>query len=205
MAKFYKIIKTILIVLGIIVGCAWVALYVINKEEAINILTMVKELLAQPVPIVGMSVLSLAVLLLKILDRTSVGKKAIAEAKKEYEENKAKDDAKVEAFIGKQSAILMLFSEKVDTYTDAVIRAFEKFPNKNMQEEANNLKVNLLEYKNRLKEELDSIANADTQVLIQTKDNIINEVMEYVRKEVLDKYGEEGQKVIDSIPEAEKI
>ena len=65
-----------------------------GKEETIALFERVKDFINQPLPIIGFSLVTLAVIAFKFVSMSSWGRKAVEDAKKEFEDFKAKQEEK---------------------------------------------------------------------------------------------------------------
>ena len=63
-----------------------------GKEETIALFGRVKDFINQPLPIIGFSLVTLAVIAFKFVSMSSWGRKAVEDAKKEFEDFKAKQE-----------------------------------------------------------------------------------------------------------------
>ena len=77
--------------------------------------------------------------------------------------------------------------------------------NKKIRAIGEDLIGNLKDYKNQLRERFKDVVETDVEVLTQNKEEIIATVIDAVKKELVEKYGEEGQKAIESFTKANKI
>lgn len=77
MSKFVKVVKVIFLVLAIIVGVAFVVGYIWFKDNTIEIVESLKGFLNQPLPIVGVSILTASVFVYEIVVKVGYGKTTI--------------------------------------------------------------------------------------------------------------------------------
>lgn len=77
MEKFMKVVKVICIALVLIVGIAFIVGYIWFKDNTIEILNSLKDFLNQPLPIIGVSILTCGVFAYEIVVKFGVGAKTI--------------------------------------------------------------------------------------------------------------------------------
>ena len=92
MKKFIRVIEIILLVFVFVCGVALFIGYLVDKDYTMSVLTSIKDFINQPLPIVGVSILSIGIFVYEIILRTNYGKKAI----KRIEEDKEKALARIE-------------------------------------------------------------------------------------------------------------
>ena len=63
-----------------------------GKEETIALFERVKDFINQPLPIIGFSLVTLAVITFKLVSMSSWGKKAVEDANRKFEEFKAEQE-----------------------------------------------------------------------------------------------------------------
>ena len=59
--------------------------------------------------------------------------------------------------------------------------------------------------KNTLREKFNTVAASDVEVLIRSKEDVINSIVEIVKKEIEDRYGEERKETIKGIAETKTL
>ena len=59
--------------------------------------------------------------------------------------------------------------------------------------------------KNTLREKFNTAATSDVEVLIRSKEDVINSIVEIVKKEIEDRYGEERKETIKGIAETKTL
>ena len=205
MTKFNKILKIILISLITLILGSYLVLYIIDKELAKQILDTVVDYANRPLPIVGVSSLVIAGLVWKIFQSTSYGKKTIAKMKTEYEEEKARLKEEYEQEKTKFTAIITMYEKEVDLMLESIIAISEATPNKKVKAVGEQLKNDVTKIKGDLRGKFDEIVTSNVQVLIQSKEEVINTIVDLVKKEIVDKYGEEGKETINSIAETKEV
>lgn len=87
MKKFVRTIEIILLVLLIIAGVLLICGYLWAKDNTIEIINNIKDFMNQPLPIVGVSLVTLFIAFYEIFIRTKYGKGALLRV-----ENKAKEE-----------------------------------------------------------------------------------------------------------------
>lgn len=205
MAKFLKVVKIIFICLAVILGVGYVVLNFINPELAKQVVDTVVDYANRPLPIVGVSAVVLAVLVWKIFERTGYGKRAIAQMKKEYEEQKEKDRQELERKKIEYSAIICFYEQEMDLLFNGFIQLCDYIPNKKVKEFGGKLKNDYAVIRQELREKMANIMDNSVEVLVKSKEELVSAMVEVIKKEMVDKYGEEGQKALESIAKAEKI
>lgn len=205
MAKFMKVLKIILISILVLAGGACLVLYCVDKALAKQILKTAVDYANRPLPIVGVSSLVLAGLVWKIFQASGYGKKAIARIKSEYESEKQKMKEEYELKKLQYSAIISSYEREIDLVVDSVVEVCESFPNKKVNKVGERLKGDVSKIKEEMREKFNEIVDSDVEALIQSKEELVGEIVDLVKKEIVDKYGEEGQKALESISEAEKV
>lgn len=107
MKKFIRVLEIILLVLAIGCGIVLVIGYLHDKDYTISVLESIKDFINQPLPIVGVSILTLGIFGYEIFAKTSFGVRAINQIKSESEtqiarlESKESDLVKLEEEIDK--------------------------------------------------------------------------------------------------------
>lgn len=86
MKKFVRVIEIILCVLIVICGILLTCGYLWAKDQTIEIVNNIKEFVNQPLPIVGVSILTLSIAGYEIFVKTKYGKGAITRLENEYKE-----------------------------------------------------------------------------------------------------------------------
>ena len=195
MNKFKKAIKIVLISLAIILGCGFLVLYIIDKELATSILNTVVDFLNKPLPIVGASLLVLAGLVWKIFSASSFGKRAISKMKMEYESQKAELKKDAEEKEIKYTAIIALQNNKIDAFSKNTVSALRAIPNKKVQVIADNLETESELLQESTDREIKEVLNSSVEELIKSKEELKNEIIAKVTKEIVIKYGKESEEV----------
>ena len=89
-----------------------------GKEETIAMFGRVKDFINQPLPIIGFSLVTLAIIAFRFVSMSSWGKKAVEDAKKEFEDFKAKqEEARAE-----EHKALELYKEGLEEKVDGMLK-----------------------------------------------------------------------------------
>ena len=205
MKKFVKAIKIILLSLLVLALGGYLVLYIVNPELAKQILDTLVEYLNKPLPIIGVSVTVVAVLVWKIFSSTIYGKKKIAEMKAEYEHEKAELKKDYEENKNKCVAVIGYYQKENDVVFESLKKVCEVSANKKVKEIGANLSNEVGAIREELRSKFESISSSDAEVLVESKEQIIESIIESVKKELVEKYGEESKEIVNSISKAEKI
>lgn len=205
MAKFIKVLKIVLITLIVATLGGFVILYCVNKELGKQILDSTIEFVNKPLPIVGVSFLVFGLLVWKIFSSTIYGKKALAQMKAQYDEQVALIKAEYEVKKTEYATILSSYEHEIDVMYDSLIEVCDSIPNKKVKEVSNKLNNEIAKVKTDLRKDFDEIVNSDVETLLKSKEEIIDTIVEIVKKEMEEKYGKESQEAINSIAETKKI
>lgn len=199
MKKFLNVIKAILISLLVLVLGGYVSLYIYDKELAKKILDIVVGYLNTPLPLIGIPTTVLAVLVWKIFSSSSYGKKATNNIRNEYEKLKNDLSQEYEDRKNKYASILAFYERELDILFYAIIEIGRASANKKIKAIGESLVTEMQDFKNQLRERFKEIVESDVGVLTQSKEEIITTIVDAVKKELVNKYGEEGQKAIESV------
>lgn len=121
--------KIVFIILAVVFGVANTVLYLIFKDQYLDVLKQIYNLLNEPLPIVGITAVSLFIFLWQVFVRVKYGKGALKEIKNEYA---AKSEA-YEAKIEKQDKIIKLQNTKITKLENHLIKVCEVMPNKKVK------------------------------------------------------------------------
>ena len=205
MKKFLTVVKIILITLLVLALGGYAVLYIVDTERAKAILATAVKYANTPLPIVGVSSIVVAVLVWKIFSSTIYGKKVLNKMKEQYEDEKAEFKKEYEELKAKHARIIKIYEDENDVLFNSLIDVCGVSANKKIKEIGINLETNVKEIKDHLKKEFDEIVDANSDILIKSKEEIIETVVELVKKELVEKYGEEGKEAIKRIAESKKI
>jgi len=182
-----KIIKIVLIVAAVL-GVGAVIFYFVAPEMFMNMLDTLSYYINKPLPLVGISVLTLSLVALKIFAGTSFGKKALNEVKEEaktfkeeaekykeaYEEEKELAKEQVKELKADYENKLQIANSQFDYFEKNMIKILEQIPNAKVQEEIKTFNSNYKQHK----EEIGLVVN-DGYELVNAKleelDGIIHE------------------------------
>lgn len=81
MKKFIRVLEIILLVFAIVCGVLLLIGYLVDKEYTISVLNSIKDFANQPLPIVGVSIITFGVFAYEIFVKTNFGAKAISQVK----------------------------------------------------------------------------------------------------------------------------
>lgn len=205
MKKFIKVVKIILLSLLVLVLGGIVVLYVVNKELASEIIDKVVYYANKPLPIAGVSVTVLSILAWKIFSSTIYGKKKIAEMKAEHEREKNELKAQYEAKKVEYAAVLSCYQKENDIVFQAVEKICGVSGNIKIKEIGATLEKDVTLVREELRNKSKDISNASAELLLKSKEDIIDSIIKSVKKELVEKYGKENEERTDSKSEEEKI
>lgn len=204
MKKFFNVVKIISISLLVLALGAYVVLYIVNVDLAKEIMATAMDYLNRPLPIVGVSVLVLAVLLWKIFSSSIYGKKYLNLAEQKFEEQVEELKSEHQKEKEELNAIIQLQDQEIDIVYQAALDVCKISPNKKIKEIGENMVVKVESAKTQIRQKIDVVVNDNLKPLLLSKEEIVNEVIEKIKKE-LATYGEKGKEAIESISEATKI
>ena len=203
--KFFKVFAFMVFFLGCV---ALITCYIVIPNETKLAMDIVVDYLNKPLPIIGLSILTLGGIAITIVSRTSFGKKVLINFRKELDsykdtyqkcENKAleyKDLAQKK--YEETKAILVAYSTEIDNLSDTLIKVCETSPNakikviaQELKDKVDNTKVELGTKLNEIEQDLPKYL--EKQVDLQDMKDKINE-LETMLKGVLD-YGKETKDI----------
>lgn len=190
MKKFFNVVKIVLITLAILCGVAFVVFYIVNKEQAKQILDLVVAFVNKPLPIIGVSIVVVGCFVLKIISATAYGKRAIAKMQLEYESEKAKDKKDFEDTKIKYEAMIKTQQKQIDTIFNGFVELCDAIPNKKVKDIGDTFKNDVYVEIKENENNFNAITNESVDLLIKTKEEMVATIVELVKKEVVDKYGE---------------
>ena len=205
MAKFMKVVKIILISLLVFVLVGYVVLYMVNPELARQIMATVVDYANRPLPIIGVSSVVVAILVWKIFSSTIYGKKALAQMKLQYEMEAQKIRNEYEQEKMKYASIITFYENELDVVFDSVVEMCNASGNKKVKAIGEKLNTDVQAMRVELKEKFKEIVDSNVELLTKSKEDVVNAIVELVKKELVEKYGEEGQKALEGITETKKI
>lgn len=201
MKKFFNVVKIILISLCVLLLGGYVVLWFIDKETARQIMDLVVEYANRPLPIVGVSSLVIATLIWKIFSNSIYGKKYLAKMTQQYNDQVALLKNDFDSKKTEYTAIIQTYEQEIDLMYNALIDVCNASANKKMKEIGSHLETDINGAKSKAREYFSELVNSDTETLIKKKDEIIKSIVESIKKEIIDKYGEQGEKAINCITE----
>ena len=205
MKKFIKVVKIILLSLLVLVLGGIVVLYIVKPELAKQILDTIVDYVNKPLPIVGVSVVVLSVLVWKIFSSTIYGKKKILDMQAEYEKEKAGLKEQYESKKIEYAAVLGCYQKENDLVYQAVEKICGASANVKIKEIGANLQNEVSVVREELREKSKDIYNASAELLMKSKEDIVDSIVKSVKKELVEKYGKEIEESFNSKSEAEKI
>ena len=180
--------KIIIILLGLLSIAAFIW-YGIQPDVFMQCLDTITYYLNMPLPIIGISVISLMIFAWELYSHSAVGKKQLAEFKKENEElkNEIKDyklktDEKINDLKETYEDKLSVVYSQFNFYETSIVNILKEVPNKRVQEEVYKFENTYNEKKAEISEIM-----SDNYPAIQEK---LNEI-ENQFKELMAKYEEE--------------
>lgn len=164
-----KIVKLICFVL-FLAGCgALIGCYCTMPERTKYAMDIVVEYINKPLPIIGISILTLGLVAYEIISKTSYGKKTINEVKKyveeqkqiclEYKEKGEEYFKTLETYKEEQKAVLIAYSTEIDLITEKVEKVCKTSPNLRINAIGEELKDDIASSKQKLEENLNKIDN----------------------------------------------
>lgn len=197
MKKFLKIA----LIVAAVLGTGALVFYFVAPEMFMNMLDTVSFYLNQPLPIVGISVLTICLVLLKIFSSTSFGKKVINEAKKEVADAKTEFEVKTQKILeveknleNKEQEMKDEYQKKIETvyaqfdyFENSIFKSLKEIPNAKVQAELTKFEEG---YKQK-KEELGLIVGNGYTVI----EDALEEMKKEMLKEVKGILNEEKERV----------
>lgn len=129
MKKFYKVVKIIFIVLGVLAAVGFAALYIFDNELAKSIVDRVKDFVNRPLPIVGCSLVIVGTFALNIFKNSVYGKNFLAKAQKEYNGYKEELDYHEKAFRNDVAKVIDGYNERETLLINAFKEVCDSIPN----------------------------------------------------------------------------
>lgn len=129
MKKFYKVVKIIFIVLGVLAAVGFAALYIFNNELAKSIVDRVKDFINRPLPIVGCSLVIVGAFVWNIFKNSVYGKNFLAKAQKEYNGYKLNLETREKALKNDVAKIINGYNEREMLIINAFKEVCDSIPN----------------------------------------------------------------------------
>lgn len=121
--------KIVFIILAVVFGVANTVLYLIFKQQYLDVLKQAYDLLNEPLPIVGITAASLLIFLWQVIKAAKFGEGRINKIERKYQEKSDADDAKIE----KQNKVIKLQDAKIAKLENHLIKVCEVMPNKKVK------------------------------------------------------------------------
>lgn len=193
MKKFIKVFSYFFLV-AIIISIA--LCYIIIPERTKLAFDVVVEYLNKPLPIAGVSIITLGLVVYVILEKTKLGRKILSTMKNEFDNFKKDYAEQKEQLIAKekelevnkreQLAYLSSYNERIDKLETFVIKVCETSPNAKIKALAQEIKENECELKDKLKVKLDEVkevSDEEYKTLTQRLDELEKLVAKYGKEE----------------------
>lgn len=121
--------KLIFIIIAVVFGIANVVLYLIFKQQYLDVLKQGYDLLNEPLPIVGVTASAVFIFLWQVLIRAKYGNAKISAIRNEYAEKNEAYENKIE----KQDKLIKLQNTKIIQLENHLIEACNTMPNKKVK------------------------------------------------------------------------
>ena len=184
---------------------AYVVLYIVNNELAKEILARAVDYLNRPLPIIGVSTVVVAVLGYKIFTATVYGKTNLAKQKAQFESEKEELKTEFEKQKTEYVSVIKSYQGEIDLIYNSVIEMCDSNPNLKIKIIGEKLKNEIADKKNALREAFNLLVNSNADLLASSKEEIANEIVERLQKDLEAKYGEQGKEIFNSIPKEKKL
>jgi len=213
MKKFLKIFLLSLVLLG---GIALVVCYIVINEQTKAAIDVVMEYLNRPLPIAGLSTITIGGVLYFLIQHTSFGRRTVNELKGEFDELKNKCDKKIseaksykelaDKTIENTKVILSGFSQEIDILTEELVKVCETSPNAKIKAIGEDIKTKASDIKSECEEKLATIdtdlkAYKEEKLNVKELENKVGE-LETLIKGMVEKY-EEREETINNQAEEE--
>lgn len=129
MKKFYKVVKIIFIVLGVMAALGFAALYIFDNELAKSIVDRVKDFVNRPLPIVGCSLVIVGTFALNIFKNSVYGKNFLAKAQNEYDKYKLNLETREKTLKEDVRVIINDYNEREMLLINAFKEVCDSIPN----------------------------------------------------------------------------
>ena len=200
MEKLFKILKVVFYALLFALAITFVVCLFAIPQETKDFVKGFMVFINQPLPIIGISILTLGFLAYKIIDITPIGRKGYNAIKEDFHkeqdklvgykqvlEEKIKECDKTKS---ETIAILSAYSKEIDTLTDNLLKVCETSPNAKIKALGEQLKEQSDSLKVEINEKYDDTKNDLAKVVESRKydlETILKELQELKEKV----YGEE--------------
>ena len=198
MKKVFAIISfTLLLCLCVAIGLC----FCIIPEQTKLAMDVVVEWVNKPLPIIGVSILTLGGVILVVLNRTTLGRKLLSQLKEEIGVFKSENEKLKQEIIDKekeletnkqeQIAFLSNYSQRIDKLTESVVKVCETSPNAKIKALGEEIKGTDKEIKKELDKKVAEIG-AYTEQEYKSLETQIAELTER-----LNSYGKEEERTND--------
>lgn len=167
MEKFKKVLKIVLWSLLVACGVSAIVSYAIIPDQTKLFFDGIREFINQPLPIIGVSIVSLFLGVKVILSNTSIGQKALNTMREEITNFKSKvveTKDKAEEYYDKAlktqnetKVIISNYEERFNELYGKLCKVCETMPNAKIKTIGEEIKTQYLGIKNELNEKLDNI------------------------------------------------
>lgn len=175
MAKFKKFLKVFLCVVLFLGLVALLTCYCVMPERTKEAIDIVVEYLNRPLPIIGVSLITLFVFIYTLYSKTSFGKKQINEAKEEVKELKSKVNSYKEViaeykdqnenYQNEVNIVVNGANERIDYLCEQMVAICDKIPN---------AKVNALGHE--IQEQYADKKATTNEMVLNVRDNGVEQV-----------------------------
>ena len=209
MKKALKIILPILILLGL---AGFIVCSILIPNQLHDFWKLIYSYLNEQLPIVGVSAVVIGAFAWKIFQNTSFGKRAINKIKKElnetkneakaFKENADKTREEFDIFKNNTIGVLKEFSDKLDNYTEDIVKLCETSPNAKIKAFGEKLKTKYAEDKEYLNNVITEIGEkVDFKPHIDIDEYV--KCLEELRAKVERLENNNGEETINSVAEEE--
>lgn len=181
MKKFLKFLKVFVLVCLVLGALALVGCYIAIPEQTKNAIDIVMEYVNRPLPIVGVSLLTIGCVIYFIFSKTSFGKKSLNAIRSELKDFTEETNHKVE--VAKEyyekaeqtkeeiKAILGAYTSEIDNLTNYLVKVCETSPNVKINAIGKEITDKINGIKTTLNEELSKI-DTNIKEYVEEKVNV---------------------------------
>lgn len=198
MKKLFAIISfTLLLCLSVSIGLC----FCIIPEQTKLAMDVVVEWVNKPLPIIGVSILTLGGVVLVVLNRTTLGRKLLTQLKEEIGVFKRENEKLKQEIIEKekelithkqeQIAFLSNYSQRIDKLTENIVKVCETSPNAKIKALGEEIKG----IDTKLKEELDKKVIEMSEYTEEGYKSLETQIAELTER--LNSYGKEEERTND--------
>lgn len=195
MEKLLKALKVLFFVLLFVLAITFVVCLFAIPQETKDFVKGVMIFVNQPLPIIGVSILTGGFLIWKIIDSTPIGRKGYNAIKEDFKKEKDKINgykqvaeqklSELEKTENEQLAILRGYSSEIDNLTEQLVKVCETSPNAKIKALGDEIKAKSVELKQEIAEKQDYAHNELSQKVESTKydlETILKELNELKEK-----------------------